>query len=284
VAGTELEVGLLVKIEVEDGPEAAMQKVRGFDLDVCHISTYEPATYSAEYAERLRTASGEVGVRIAALWAGWPGRRVWDLMEGPETIGLVPYDVRTERAQLVKTGATFAAELGIPTVITHLGFIPEEPKDERYTSLIPVLRDIGVHCARLDQHLCFETGQETPVTLLRVIEDIGLPNIGVNLDPANLLLYGKGNPVDAVVVLGRYIRGVHVKDGEYPTNGRDLGLEKPVGEGSVDFPRLLRKLWASGYRGELCIESEFEGEAQLREISKAKVALGRWLEELDRTQ
>ena len=283
MATTELEVGLLVKLEVEQGPEAAIQKVHDYDFTVCHISTYEPATYSTENAERLRAASAKFGVRMAALWAGWPGRRVWDLMEGPETIGLVPYDVRDERAELVKTGATFAAELGIPTVITHLGFIPEDPKDERYTSLIPLLREIGQHCAQRDQHLCFETGQETPVTLLRVIEDIDLPNIGVNLDPANLLLYGKGNPVDAVDVLGRFIRGVHVKDGKYPTNGRDLGLETSVGEGSVDFPRLLRRLWVTGYRGELCIESEFKGEAQLREIDKAKVALERWLAELDRT-
>lgn len=141
---------------------------------------------------------------------------------------------------MVLQGADFAASLGIPTVITHLGFIPEDPKDERYTSLLPVLAEIAEHCAGLGLNFCFETGQETPVALLRIIEDLGLPNVGINLDPANLLLYGKGNPVDSIDVFGAHIRGVHVKDGEYPTDGRNLGQEKPVGEGRVNFPCCLR--------------------------------------------
>lgn len=278
------EIGLLVKLEVEAGPEAAIQKISDFGLNCCHISTYEPENYTDEVRERLRAAAAEKDVRIVALWAGWPGRRVWDLNEGPETIGLVPYDVRDERAAMIKQGATFAAALGIPTVITHLGFIPEDPKDERYTSLIPVLRDIAEHCAELGQDLCFETGQETPITLLRVIEDIGLDNVGINLDPANLLLYGKGNPVDSLDVFGKYVRGVHVKDGEYPTDGRNLGQEKPVGEGRVNFPLLLEKLWDHGYRGELCIESEFTGEEQLRAIETTKQRLRGWVADLGKAK
>ncbi len=281
---TVFETGLLVKLEVEEGPEAAIQKVSDFGLHCCHISTYEPENYTDEMRERLRRAASEKGVRIAALWAGWPGRRVWDLNEGPETIGLVPYDVRRERADMVLQGADFAASLGIPTVITHLGFIPEDPKDERYTSLLPVLAEIAEHCAGLGLNFCFETGQETPVALLRIIEDLGLPNVGINLDPANLLLYGKGNPVDSIDVFGAHIRGVHVKDGEYPTDGRNLGQEKPVGEGRVNFPLLLEKLWDAGYRGELCIESEFTGEEQLRAIETTKRRLREWVNELGKAK
>lgn len=280
MANIVFETGLLVKLEVEEGPEAAIQKVSDFGLHCCHVSTYEPENYTVDMRERLRAACEEKGVRIAALWAGWPGRRVWDLNEGPETIGLVPYDVRRERADMVLQGADFAAALGIPTVITHLGFIPEDPKDERYTSLLPVLKEIATHCANLGLDFCFETGQETPVALLRIIEDLGMPNVGINLDPANLLLYGKGNPVDSIDVFGTHIRGVHVKDGEYPTDGRNLGQEKPVGEGRVNFPLLLERLWDVGYRGELCIESEFTGEAQLKAIETTKARLSEWVREL----
>ena len=119
----------------------------------------------------------------------------------------------------------------------------------------------------------FETGQETPITLLRTIHDIGTDNLGINLDPANLLMYGKANPVDALDVFGQYVRGVHAKDGEYPTNGRQLGVEKPLGEGRVNFPALLTKLKALGFSGALTIEREISGPQQIADIQKAKQML-----------
>lgn len=274
----ELQLGLVVRLE--DGPEEAIRSVRESGLDTCHLSNYDPSLYNPEVRERLEQATSEHGVRISGLWAGWPGHVVWDFVDGPATIGLVPLDLREERAEFIKQGADFARELGIPLVITHLGFIPEDLSDELYTSLIPVLRSIAEHCAKLGQQFCFETGQETPVTLLRTIHDIGLDNVGVNLDPANLLLYGKGNPEDAVDVLGPYIRGVHIKDGEYPTEGRSLGKERPVGEGRVDFPTLLSKLRGHGYRNDLCIECELEGVDQAHAIRSAKAKLEGWIREL----
>ena len=120
---------------------------------------------------------------------------------------------------------------------------------------------------------CLETGQETPVTLLRCLLDVGTGNMGVNLDPANLLMYGKANPVDAVDVLGAHIKTVHAKDGEYPTDPYKLGVEKPLGEGRVDFPRLIAKLKGIGYGGPLIIEREISGEQQIRDIVRAKEML-----------
>ena len=111
--------------------------------------------------------------------------------------------------------------------------------------------------------------------MLRTIEDIGAENVGVNLDPANLLMYGKANPVDALDVIGRYVRGVHAKDGEYPTDGRSLGVEKPLGQGRVNFPALLAKLHALGYDGALTIEREISGPQQIEDIRAAKAFLQR---------
>ena len=129
------------------------------------------------------------------------------------------------------------------------------------------------YCKKNGQYFLFETGQETPVTLLRTIEDVGTGNLGINIDPANLLMYGKANPTDALDVFGKYVRGVHGKDGEYPTNGRHLGAEKPMGEGRVNFPVFIAKLKEIGYDGAITIEREIEGEEQIRDIINAKALL-----------
>jgi len=118
-----------------------------------------------------------------------------------------------------------------------------------------------------------ETGQETPVTLLRAIQDTGLGNIGVGLDTANLILYGKGNPVDALDVLGRYIRSIHAKDGLFPTNPRQLGLEVPIGKGRVDFVRVISRLIELRYTGAISIEREISGPQQEADIRQAKILL-----------
>ena len=102
----------------------------------------------------------------------------------------------------------------------------------------------------------------------------------VNLDTANLILYGKANPVDALDVFGGYVRGVHAKDGLYPTNGRELGTEVKVGAGKVNFPALLRGLKAHGFDGSLTIEREIEGEEQIRDILEAQAYLNALIAEL----
>ncbi len=107
--------------------------------------------------------------------------------------------------------------------------------------------------------------------MLRAICDIGTDNLGVNLDPANLVMYGKANPCDALDTIGKYVKGVHGKDGEYPTNPHELGREVPIGDGAVDFPRFITKLHKLGYRGAITIEREIqEGEQQRSDILNAK--------------
>ena len=123
----------------------------------------------------------------------------------------------------------------------------------------------------------FETGQETPVTLKRAIQDIekdlGKGNVGINLDPANLIMYGKANPVDALEVFGEYVRGIHGKDGKYPTDGHYLGEEVPLGQGKVNYPAFIAKLKEVGYEGDITIEREISGEQQKKDIVAAKEIL-----------
>jgi sugar phosphate isomerase/epimerase len=107
-----------------------------------------------------------------------------------------------------------------------------------------------------------------------VIEDVGTGNLGINLDPANLLMYGKANPVDALDIIGKYVRSVHAKDGEYPVDSRNLGAEKPIGQGRVNFPALIAKLKETGFDGSIIIEREIpEGPEQDKDILNAKAFL-----------
>ena len=265
VADEKLQIGLMVP--ARDDPDAAMAEVISVGLHSCQV--HWPAQKTLEEGRRLRAAADSHGVEITTLWAMPSGRMVWDFVQGPLTIGLVPPATRRQRTEELQNAARLAATIGIQSIATHLGFIPECPSDENYVGTVQAIKSIAQVCAEEGIEFCFETGQETPVTLLRLIEDVGTGNVGINLDPANLLMYGKANPIDALDVFGQYVRGVHAKDGEYPTDGTHLGVEKPIGEGRVNFPVLVPKLKSLGYRGALTIEREITGPQQIEDIKRA---------------
>ena len=154
-----------------------------------------------------------------------------------------------------------------------MGFIPENPWSTEYHELVSAVRVVANHCKENGQYFCFETGQETPVTLLRMIQDVDTGNLGINLDTANLILYGKGNPVDALDVFGKYVRSTHMKDGCFPTDGYNLGEEVPLGQGKANFAEIFRKLKALGYIGAYCIEREISGDEQIKDILEGKAYL-----------
>jgi L-ribulose-5-phosphate 3-epimerase len=267
----DIKLGMLVALE--DGAERAIQQVHDLGFPTCQVICWDVNLYRPEVARRLRLAVDRLGVEITTLWSGTVGTYVWDFVDGPSTIGLVPVEMRAARMQALRQASEFARWVNIPSITTHVGFVPENPADPLYAGVIDVLEDVATYCDGNGQAFWFETGQETPITLLRAIQDVGMDNLGVNLDPANLLAYGKGNPVDALDILGPYVKGVHAKDGEYPTDPRELGAEKPLGEGRVDFPTLIAKLKALGYTGALTIEREITGPQQIADIKAGKVYL-----------
>lgn len=262
-----------VLISITEDIEAEFKKVHELGFSTCQLSGWNLEHFTERTARQVRTSSQKYGVEITSFWCGWPGPAVWDFVYGPLTLGLVPLTFRQIRLEALMKGADFAVQIGVPSLITHVGFIPESLNDPEYQPLIAVLRYLATYCLDRGLDFLFETGQETPVTLLRTIEDIGLSNLGVNLDPANLVIYGKANPVDALEVIGRYVRGVHAKDGLYPSSGRHLGKEVPIGQGKVDFPALIARLKEMGYGGPLTIEREISGEQQIQDILKAKKLL-----------
>lgn len=248
--------------------EAGAGGLRDLGLNTCQVSVWDPNLYTRDNARRVREVLGEIPV--AGLWAGWPRPAVWDFIDGPATLGLVPPAYRAERIRALQRGAEFASWLGVRDVVTHVGFIPENPSTTEYRDVVVAVREVARHCRDLGLTFCFETGQETPTTLMRTMEDVGLDNLGINLDPANLLLYGKANPIDAADIYGVAVRSVHVKDGRYPADGRHLGVETPVGEGLVDWPLLVSRLRSHGFRGPWIIEREISGPRQIEDIARAR--------------
>ncbi len=266
-----LKLGVIVG--VREDPEEAISKVRGLGLPTLQASCGPQVYTSDEALKRLKESAARNEVEISTVWAGLPGPAVWNFVEGPKTIGLVPAEMRPERTEALKQAAAFAAKLGVPSITTHCGFIPQDPNDPDYTGTVEALKEVAAACKENGIEFWFETGQETPITLLRTIEDIGADNLGINLDPANLLMYGNGNPVDALDVFGIYVRGMHAKDGEYPTNGRELGHEKPLGMGRVNFPALMGKLKSMCFNGAVTIEREISGDQQVKDIKRAMMLL-----------
>lgn len=270
-----LRLGIITSLN--EGPTACLEKVASVGVPTCQVALSRPEMATREVAEELGRAAADRDIEITTIWTHCRTGQKWNFVEGPLTIGLVPAETRRAGVEALKKGSDLAARLGVPSITTHVGFIPEDPNDPVYGDVVEALQEVAAYCRANGQHFCFETGQETPVTLLRTIEDVGGDNLGVNLDPANLLMYGKANPADALAVIGRFVRGVHVKDGEYPTDGRRLGVEKPVGEGRVNFPALILRLKELGYRGALTIEREVSGPAQREGIELARRILEPYL-------
>lgn len=267
-----MKLGTMVAMDM-DRLEDEFIDLKEMGFETCQLNCWKEESFTADNAHDVRSLAKKYEVEISALWCGWSGPCEWNFTQGPVTIGLVPAAYRHKRLETLIKGADFCAEIGVEDIITHVGFIPNNPFDPDYTGLVGALRHLSIHCLRHGLNFLFETGQEAPVTLLRTIEDIGTENLGINLDPANLLMYGYGNPIDALDVIGRYVRNVHGKDGLYPGEGRQLGGETPIGQGSVNYPEFIRKLKGIGYDRYITIEREISGEEQRVDILAAKKLL-----------
>ena len=241
--------GLLVSATKE--PEKVMAYVRKMGIPTVHVSTTD---FSPAAARRLHDALDSNGIEAVVLISSGPGPEKYDLYEGPITYGLVPSHYRRQRVDRLKRASDFAKRLNISITFNQWGYIPEVPSDPLYKPTVDAVREIATHCKANGQIFVNETGQETPITLKRTIEDTGMDNVRVVLDAANLVPYGKGNAVDSLDVIGKYVVGVHVKGGFYPTNPRYLGKQVAAGKGVVGWPRLIARLKKMGYTAPLTIE------------------------------
>jgi sugar phosphate isomerase/epimerase len=268
-------IGAMVGYDTDVDILEKFRKNQELGINSCQICIWNVDIFkSDEHAEKIKAAIAETGINVSSLWAGWTGPCEWNFTAGPDTIGLVPVAYRFTRLNELKSASDFAEKIGVKQVVTHVGFIPENPSATEFNGTVAALRNLCGYMKKKGQHFLFETGQETPITLLRTIEAIGTGNLGVNLDTANPILYGKANPVDALDVFGKYVMDTHIKDGFYPTNGMYLGHEARAGDGKANIPEVVRKLIVEyGYEGPFTIEREISGEQQTADIIHAKKLL-----------
>lgn len=199
---------------------------------------------------------------IVTAVCSYAGEDYTDVQSVRETVGFLPPRSRASRLQRTHEVAVLAASLGISSIAAHIGFVPEDRSCVTYAELRNDTRELCDSLAQAGQTFALETGQETAEALLAFIRDVERPNLKINFDPANLILYGTGDPVEAVRVLGPNVVSVHCKDARPPANPGALGAEVALGHGQVDFPAFYSTLRESGYTGILSIEREEQDQAK----------------------
>lgn len=230
------------------------------DLGIPTVQLHAPHKESRtpEAAQKFLDRCKAAGITVTCVFGGFEGESYADIPTTARTVGLVPEATRAARVQEMKEIADFAKLLGCDTVGLHIGFVPEKTSAS-YQDLLAVTRDLLDYVSACGQKVHLETGQETADHLLEFIADVARPNLFINFDPANMILYGTGDPIEALKKVGRYVGSIHCKDAKWAAEGdrgKGWGREVALGEGDVGMETYLRTLKEIGYTGPLTIERE----------------------------
>jgi len=213
-------------------------------------------------AVEWREAIGEADFSITTVVCAYSGEDYADLPTVQRTVGFVPPATRDAREQRTIDASDFAAALGVKSIACHIGFVPEDRAHPDYIAVRAMVRRICANAAQHRQTFALETGQEPADTLLRFLDDAACPNLKINFDPANMILYGSGDPIEAFEKLVPHVVSVHAKDGDWPAQPGTLGKERPLGQGAVGIPRFVEALKRAGYQGSVNVEREIEDQVQ----------------------
>ncbi len=234
-----------------------------------------------DVTEQWRADLERAGFTLVTVFAAYNGESYADIPTVQRTVGFIPPETREERERRTLAMSDFAAHLGVPAIACHIGFVPEDATDADYVGVREMVRRICDHAAAHGQIFSLETGQEPAATLLHFMDDVARPNLRINFDPANMILYGTGDPIEALRTLGPRVASVHCKDGDWPPSDKPgaLGSERPLGQGSVGMANFVSTLREIGFTGPLNVERETEDQAErLRDIA-AGIGLLRGLTE-----
>jgi L-ribulose-5-phosphate 3-epimerase len=190
------------------------------------------------------------------------------------TGGLAPDATWAQNWANIGATAALAEQLGLSLVTFHAGFLPHDEKDLRFAKMLRRLAETAEIFQAAKVMLGLETGQETAAVLAQLLRNLKRPNVGVNFDPANMILYDKGDPIAAVRALAPWIRQVHIKDARRTKMPGTWGEEVAVGAGEVDWPAFFAALRELNYKGNFVIERE-AGDQRVVDIVRAKEVVGK---------
>ncbi len=260
-------IGVFASAGAGLGP--ALERVVNLQVSTVQLHTPGAEGRTRQNAEHTARSFEEAGIEITLLFCGFPGDRYDSIPVVRETVGLVPRDTRADRIDQTREMADFAAWLGAPGIGIHIGFVSEDWGSEQFREIVRVVGDIADYCADLGLTMNLETGQESADTLLHLLETVDRDNLGVNFDPANMILYGSGEPLEALRKVAPYVKSCHCKDAVWSDKPKEeWGEEVPLGEGDVDIESFISTLHEIGYTGPLTIEREVSGERQMQDIRK----------------
>lgn len=244
---TSIDAGLGVKLEV------------AHELGIPSIQLHAPAraTRTKENADAFLARLKELGIELTVVFGGFEGESYADIPTVEKTVGLVPPETRADRLEEMKEISDFAKLLNCDKIGLHLGFVPHDTSLPLYQEVLSVTRELCDHAANNGQSVHLETGQESADSLLQFMSDMERDNLFVNFDPANMILYGTGEPIEALKKIGNRVRSVHCKDAKWAENpGNEWGQEVALGLGDVGMEAYLKTLLEIGYDGPLTIERE----------------------------
>ena len=236
-----------------------------------------PADYLNEAkAQEVKGQFAEAGIAVTVVFCGFAGESYADIPTVHETVGLVPPGPRDQRVATTKKISDFAKAAGVEALGMHIGAVPDDALAPLYKDVVAAAQDICDYCKANGQRLHLETGQESVDTLLRFFADVDRDNLAINFDPANLILYGVAEPIEALKQCGQYVKSCHCKDAKWSANpGKEWGEEMPLGQGDVGMENFVKTLKAIGYEGALTIEREIAGDQQKKDIAEAVKLLER---------
>jgi sugar phosphate isomerase/epimerase len=247
-------------LQVKSVPELSRLLER-LDVDVVQIACGDPHHAAWEEGDRLPEVARAAGFRMTGAMLGFPGEDYTTPQTIQKTGGFGNPATRVERLERFQWALDRTLVLGLTDLMLHAGFLPE-PGDPDRKPFLDTLARVSELARNKGVTIAFETGQETAHLLRRTLDELKSPNLKVNFDPANMLLYDKGDPLRAVEILGSDIRSVHVKDANRPTTPGQWGEEVPLGKGQVNIRQFVKTLQEIGYRGPLCIEREVGNQEQ----------------------
>lgn len=273
-----MEIGLL--LWAEGTAEETWKHLTDFGLRALQLGV-PPTLDCVAAAMDWKTVLDRSPVIVTAAVCSYAGEDYSNLATVHESVGFTTERYRAERIARTKEVSRFARALSVGAVSCHIGFIPADRSERLYKELVDIARVLCDAAAANEQNFVLETGQESAKVLLGFLADVGRSNLKVNFDPANMILYGSGDPLQALALLQSHVLSVHCKDGRSPVAGSGmLGQECALGDGEVDFPAFLRLLKQIGYSGVLTIEREEPNQAQkTSDIHLAIERLKRWKED-----
>ena len=269
---------------VDAGLGVRLDVARELGIPTVQLHAPHKGNRSEEAAKRFLEDAAKAGVTVTVVFGGFDGESYADIATTARTVGLVPEETRAGRLAEMKEIAAFTRHLGVDAVGMHIGFVPDESSPS-YQGLLSDTRDLLDELAGYGQRLHLETGQETAEHLLKFIADVGRTNLFINFDPANMILYGTGDPIATLKKVGHLVRSVHCKDAKWApeaVRGKEWGQEVALGEGDVGMATYLQTLKELGYEGPLTIEREIPQDPvrQKADIGQAVDLLNRLKEQV----